>query len=54
MIKIILYIASSLDGFIARENGDIDWLPGALGETALGGEDCGFQELNCTIKSKAR
>jgi dihydrofolate reductase len=24
--KIILYIASSLDGFIARENGEIDWL----------------------------
>jgi len=27
MRKIILYIASSLDGYIARENGDIDWLP---------------------------
>jgi dihydrofolate reductase len=25
--KIILYIASSLDGYIARENGDVDWLP---------------------------
>jgi dihydrofolate reductase len=24
--KIILYIATSLDGYIARENGDIDWL----------------------------
>jgi len=24
--KIILYIASSLDGYIARENGEIDWL----------------------------
>ena len=27
MRKIIVYIASSLDGYIARENGDIDWLP---------------------------
>ena len=26
MRKIIVYIASSLDGYIARENGDIDWL----------------------------
>lgn len=27
MRPIILYIASSLDGFIAREKGEIDWLP---------------------------
>jgi dihydrofolate reductase len=27
MRKIILYIAASLDGYIARENGAIDWLP---------------------------
>lgn len=26
MRKIILYIASSLDGYIARKNGDVDWL----------------------------
>ncbi len=26
MRKIILYIATSLDNYIARENGDIDWL----------------------------
>jgi len=26
MRKIILFIATSLDGYIARENGDIDWL----------------------------
>ena len=24
--KVILYIAMSLDGFIARDNGDVDWL----------------------------
>lgn len=26
--KVILYIAASLDGYIARENGDVDWLVG--------------------------
>lgn len=27
MRKIILFIASSLDEYITRENGNIDWLP---------------------------
>ncbi|MCA9930974.1 MAG: dihydrofolate reductase [Anaerolineales bacterium] len=31
MMKASVYIATSLDGFIARENGDLDWLPGADG-----------------------
>lgn len=30
--KTVLYIAISLDGYIARENGDIEWLDQATGE----------------------
>ena len=28
-MKISVFIATSLDGFIARENGELDWLPGS-------------------------
>lgn len=34
-----VFIATSLDGFIAREDGGIDW----LGDPAAGAEDHGFQ-----------
>jgi dihydrofolate reductase len=39
--KIILYIAISLDGFIAKEDGNLDWLTGYENS----GEDYGFKEL---------
>ncbi len=39
--KIILYIATSLDGFIAKEDGNIDWLT----KYDNSGEDYGFKEL---------
>ena len=39
MKKLILYIAQSLDGFIAGPNGEIDWLP----ETP--GEDYGYYDF---------
>lgn len=42
-MNITVYIATSIDGFIARKNGGIDWLPS--GEDAEGGEDYGYQEF---------
>ncbi len=38
--KASVFIATSLDGFIARENGAIDWLPAPGGEA--GAEDYGY------------
>jgi dihydrofolate reductase len=43
-IKVSVYIATSLDGFIARKNGGIDWLTG--GES---GEDYGYAEFMSDI-----
>ncbi len=37
-MKASVYIATSVDGFIARKNGDLDWLP-----DADDGEDYGYQ-----------
>ena len=37
-MRISVFIATSLDGFIARPNGDIDW----LGEPNVDGEDFGY------------
>jgi dihydrofolate reductase len=40
--KVSIYIATSLDGFIARNNGELDWLD-AASATVPEGEDCGYQ-----------
>jgi dihydrofolate reductase len=44
-IKISVYIAASLDGFIARKNGDLDWLPPGK----VGDEDFGYAEFMSTV-----
>ena len=44
-LKVSVYIATSLDGFIARKNDDLDWLP----TPTEGGEDFGYAEFMSTI-----
>ena len=43
-LKVSVYIATSVDGFIARPDGGLDWLPGSDGviDPAMMGEDFGF------------
>ncbi|PPE03409.1 dihydrofolate reductase family protein [Holospora curviuscula] len=47
MNKIILYIATSLDGFIARLNGGVDWLPHPKDDAEL--EAVGYKSLMSSI-----
>jgi dihydrofolate reductase len=44
-LMVSVYIATSLDGFIARKDGEIDWLP----VPSEGGEDYGYAEFISTI-----
>ena len=50
-MKASVYIATTLDGFIARENGGLDWLPGSNGEVPVESEneDFGFNEFMKSI-----
>jgi dihydrofolate reductase len=42
-IKSSVFIATSLEGFIARKNGELDWLPGSDGQAAE--EDLGYDQF---------
>jgi dihydrofolate reductase len=46
-VKATVYIATSLDGFIAREDGDLDWLPGV--DTGSHEEDYGYEAFMSTV-----
>lgn len=50
--KIIVYIAASLDGYIARENGEIDWLASVEGE-GDNGYEAFYQTCDAVVMGKA-
>jgi dihydrofolate reductase len=48
-LRASVYIAASVDGFIAREDGDIDWLGAGDGAAQDPGEDYGYAAFFATV-----
>jgi len=48
MTKTLVYIATSLDGFVAKENGSIDWLP----ESSESSYDAFYKSIDTVILGK--
>jgi len=48
MTRILVYIATSLDGFVAREDGSIDWLP----EDSESSYDAFYDSIDTVIMGK--
>lgn len=46
--KISVFIATTIDGYIAKEDGSIDWL-NKFNETVPSGEDCGYKSFISTV-----
>ncbi|MCP3740246.1 dihydrofolate reductase family protein [Rossellomorea sp. BNER] len=50
--KVVLYIAMSLDGYIARKDGSVDWLNDVKGDGADNGYDAFYKNIEVVIMGR--